>query len=288
MVGGVGDNVVGRGVNRAKRTQGLIPRPPASAFKPFVYLAALEQGLTPFTSIDAGPVEIDVPGSAEPYRPSNHDGRTYGRISLRDGLVHSINSAAVHLLHDTVGFDRLMDVCVRLGIDVSRFQRQWGLALGQSGVSPLEMASAYAVFANGGFSVSPFALRALTTDSGRTVWERSKPRRRRAFGPRTISALNAMLTAVIREGTGRRARPAVAAELTVAGKTGTGDEFVDAWFVGYTPDLVMAVWIGNDVPRGMPGVYGGTAPAETFNAVLSDLLRHTTVVQPGVGLPGAP
>tara|TARA_Y100001934_G_scaffold248108_1_gene308462 strand:+ start:115 stop:408 length:294 start_codon:yes stop_codon:yes gene_type:complete len=97
-----------------------------------------------------------------------------------------------------------------------------------------------------------------------------------------------MLTAVIREGTGRRARPAVATDLMVAGKTGTGDEFVDAWFVGYTPDLVMAVWIGNDVPRGMPGVYGGTAPAETFNAVLSDLLRHTTVVQPGVGLPGEP
>ncbi len=287
MVGGTGNDVAGRGTNRAKRTEGLIPRPPASAFTPFVYLTALEQGLTPRTRVDASPVTIAVPGSTEPYRPVNHDGRTYGIIPLREGLVHSINSAAVHLLHGKVGFERLLDVCTRLGLDVCDFKRLWGLALGQSGVSPLEMASAYAVFANGGLALSAYALRALTTESGRTVWERKPPRRRRVFGPRAISALNDMLTDVVKLGTGRRARPQGAGDVVIAGKTGTGDGFVDAWFVGYTPDVIVAVWIGNDVPRAMPGVYGGTEPARTFSAVLGDLLRHTTVVERGARFQGS-
>lgn len=110
MVGGVGGGVAGRGTNRSKRTKGLMPRPPASAFKPFVYLAALEQGLTPESIISAEPV--DVPGADGSYRPRNHRGERYDKVSMREGLVHSINTAAVRLLQ-RVGYDRLFDTLAR-------------------------------------------------------------------------------------------------------------------------------------------------------------------------------
>ena len=253
-------------------------RPPASAFKPFVYLAALEGGLAPGSLIDAGPVDIDVPGALGPYRPRNHDGRAYAKVSLADGLVHSINTAAVHLLHGRAGFDRLFSVLARLGIETSGLERQWGLALGHSSIPLIEMSAAYGVFANGGFGVRPHAFVALTNESGTTVWARAERPPKRVFGARAIADLNEMLVEAVRIGTGRRAAHDLSAAVKIAGKTGTGDGFVDAWFVGYTPELVIGVWVGNDRPVSMPGVYGGTAPARVFNAILRDLARHTTLL----------
>ena len=277
MVGGVGDDVEARGFNRAKRTRGLLPRPPASAFKPFVYLTALEAGVDPDDLIDARPVSIRVPGDPRPYRPLNHDGRSYGYISLREGLVKSVNTAAVRLLHDRLGFEALFEVLGRLGIKTGDFRQQWGIALGSQGVPLMEMTTAYATFANGGTTVQPSGFVAITTDSGKVVWRAPAPSRRRAFDPEDIEKLSGMLTGVVANGTGAQARAGLPREQPVAGKTGTGDSFVDAWFIGFTDNLVIGVWIGNDRPRTMPGVYGGTAPARTFNRLLRDVLTHTEV-----------
>ena len=148
MVGGIGDDVTGRGTNRAKRTKKLIPRPPASTFKPFVYLAGLEQELTPESMINAEPIECpDEEGVV--YRPKNYDGERYGKIQMRDGIVRSINTAAVRLLKD-IGYEKLFDTLERLGLETQDLKREWGLALGASGIPLIEMVGAYAMIANGG------------------------------------------------------------------------------------------------------------------------------------------
>lgn len=285
MVGGVGDDLGARGLNRAKATRGLVSRPPASAFKPFVYMGALEQGLTPATLIDASPVDIPMPAPQPPYRPRNHDGRSYAAVTMHEGLVRSINTAAVHLLREQVGFDHLFDVLRRAGIDASRFPRQWGVALGAAGVPLLQMTGAYAVFAGGGARVQPHAFAAITTAEGKTVWRRPRPAPRPAFNVVHVRAMNQMLRGVVDEGTGMRAREGLPPGLEVAGKTGTGDGHVDAWFLGYTGDVVIGVWLGNDIPRGMPGVYGGTAPARVFNRILRDLVDYTDLVDERKRLP---
>lgn len=169
MVGGIGDNVRDRGFNRAKCTTGLLSRPPASAFKPFVYPAALEMGLTPHLRINARPVLIKVKGDPKPYQPQNYDGKARDFISMREALVESVNTAAVRLLHDEVGFERLFSTLTRLGIQTTGMRKQMGLALGSQGVSLIEMASAYAVFANGGRSVQASGFNAITTADGRVA-----------------------------------------------------------------------------------------------------------------------
>ena len=305
MVGGAGDDPKSRGTNRAKRTENLFPRPPASAFKPFLYLAALERGLRPGQLIEARPVSIPIAGGRR-YEPTNHDGAVYRRkVSTRDGLVKSINTAAVHLLHKEVGFDRLFDVLRRLGLETRYLKRKWGLALGQSGVPLIEMMGAYGVLANGGWRAKPYAMLAIMRESGDIVWRRAAQKRSRMFDPRHVSDLNAMLLDVVRHGTGRPAaqgvsqavrerrerNPGEAAEcglparVYVAGKTGTGDEFTDAWFMGYTADLVIGVWFGNDNPRTMPELYGAAGPAHSFNGILTRLARFTAVTDPTCPLP---
>jgi len=305
MVGGAGDDPKSRGTNRAKRTENLFPRPPASAFKPFLYLAALERGLKPDQFIDAGPVSIPIAGGKR-YEPANHDGAVYRRrVSTRDGLVKSINTAAVHLLHKQVGYKRLFNVLRRLGLETRYLKAKWGIALGQSGVPLIEMMGAYGVLANGGRRAAPYAMLAIMRESGDIVWQREIRTPPRIFDPRHVSDLNAMLLDVVRHGTGRPAARDVSqavrerhergqgdtancgppSRIHVAGKTGTGDEFTDAWFMGYTADLVIGVWFGNDTPRTMPELYGAAGPARTFNGILSRLARFTAVTDPTCPLP---
>ena len=282
MVGGVGDDVRGRGTNRSKRTEGLMPRPPASAFKPFVYLDALEQGLEPESLIDAKPVDIPDASGAGSYRPRNLLGERYGKVPMREGLVHSINTAAVRLLQQN-GYDSLFDTLGRLGVRTEYLRRELGLALGSSGVPLVELVGAYATIANGGHSVAPWAVVAVTTDRGRFIWPRPMPgTNEAAFAEDDINALDDMLRETVARGTAKEAAAShLLRDRIIAGKTGTGDDFVDAWFVGYTGDLVMGVWFGNDRPLTMTGLYGGTGPARTFRAILVRLVKHTDLVSSG-------
>ncbi|MCP3889471.1 MAG: hypothetical protein GY702_11465 [Desulfobulbaceae bacterium] len=283
MVGGAGEN--GRYFNRAKRTEGLLSRPPASTFKPFVYLSALELGFEPATLINAQPVSIPMPGAQKAYQPENHDEKKYGNISLREGLVYSINTAAVRLLYDQVGFEKLFNTLERLGIQTDNLDEQWGLALGQSGVSLTEMVAAYCIFANGGREVKPYSVTAITSESGKTIWRRSREKKKRLFKATHISDMNSMLRDVVRFGTGKRAVDGISRELIVAGKTGTGDNFVDAWFIGYTSDLVIGVWLGNDTPVEMNGVYGGSSSARVFNDILKKITSYTDIAAKNGSLP---
>ena len=276
MVGGIGDDIVGRGTNRSKRTKGLHPRPPASAFKPFVYLAALEQGLQPDSLIAAEPVNVPDASGTGTYRPRNNRGELYGKVRMRDGLVESINTAAVRLLL-RIGYPPLFDTLERLGIETASLRRELGLALGSSGVPMVEMVGAYATFANGGRRVVPRAVIATATETGRILWRsRESGNAGTVFAEDNIAALNSMLREAVKRGTGREAAASRWLRgMKIAGKTGTGDGFVDAWFIGYTPELVIGVWFGNDRPTEMTGLYGGTGPARTFRSILARLVEHT-------------
>ena len=276
MVGGIGDDIVGRGTNRSKRTRGLLPRPPASVFKPFVYLAALEQGLQPDSLIAAEPVNVPDASGTGSYRPRNNRGELYGKVRMRDGLVESINTAAVRLLL-RIGYPSLLDTLERLGLETEYLRRELGLALGSSGVPMIEMVGAYATFANGGRTVVPRAVIATATETGRILWpSREFGNAGTVFAEDNIAALNGMLREAVERGTGREAAASRWLRgLEIAGKTGTGDGFVDAWFIGYTPELVIGVWFGNDRPMEMTGLYGGTGPARTFRSILARLVEHT-------------
>ena len=256
--------------NRAVRAM----RQPGSAFKPFIYLAAIENGFTPNTTIDDSPVDI------EGWRPTNFGNDYRGPISLRTALTHSSNMAAVRLMQ-AVGAGRIVDVANRLGVLSARNVGPT-LALGTSETTLLEMTSAFAVFANGGLAVVPEVVERIKDDRGQILFERSKRRAPRLVSARNVSAMNDMMNAVVAGGTGRAASldfyPA-------AGKTGTSQRFKDAWFIGYTAEWVGGVWMGNDNASPMRGVTGGSLPAEIWKALM--LKAHEGMMPkplPGTGL----
>lgn len=239
--------------NRAVRAM----RQPGSAFKPFIYLAAVESGFTPETEIDDSPIEIDG------WKPTNFGGSYRGKINLRTALMHSSNVAAVRLLQ-SIGADRVVGVANEMGV---RSARNVGptLALGTSETTLLEMTSAFAVFANGGLAVEPRLVERIRDDQGHILFERAKEEPGRIVSARNISMMNDMLNAVVAGGTGHGASldyyPA-------GGKTGTSQSFKDAWFLGFTAEWVGGVWIGNDNASPMRSVTGGSLPAEIWKEVM--------------------
>ena len=251
MVGG--RNHADSQFNRAVRAM----RQPGSAFKPFIYLAAIEAGFTPETQIDDSPIETDG------WKPTNFGGTYRGKITLRTALTHSSNVAAVRLMQ-AVGPDRVVEVANRLGV---RSTRNVGptLALGTSETTLLEMTSSFAVFANGGLAVEPRVVERIRDDQGHILFERAKEEPSRIVSARDISAMNDMLNAVVAGGTGHSASldfyPA-------GGKTGTTQSFKDAWFIGYTTQWVGGVWMGNDNASPMHSVTGGSLPAEIWKEVM--------------------
>ncbi len=239
--------------NRAVRAM----RQPGSAFKPFIYLAAIENGFTPNTLIDDSPVSVDG------WRPINFNREYRGQITLRTALTHSSNMAAVQLTQ-AVGEARVVETANRLGV-LSVRDVGPTLALGTSETTLLEMTSAFAVLANGGYAVVPEVVERIKDSNGRILFERSKRQGLRVVSARALSAMNDMMNAVIAGGTGRAAsldlHPA-------AGKTGTSQHFKDAWFVGYTAQWVAGVWMGNDNASPMRGVTGGSLPAEIWKELM--------------------
>jgi penicillin-binding protein 1A len=232
-------------------------RQPGSAFKPFVYLAALEHGMTPDSVALDGPITIGG------WSPKNDNNKYAGEITLRRALAQSVNTVAVRLNQD-VGQGRTIEVAQRLGVR-SDLHEGPSLALGTSEVTLLEMSGAYAVFSNGGEAVEPHVISRVRLSDGRVVYVSPPPRTDRVLNIGEIGALNDMLNAAVVYGTGRRA---ALPDQPVAGKTGTTQDFRDAWFIGYTSHLTAGVWVGNDNGKPMIHTTGGSLPAEIWNQVM--------------------
>ncbi|GAB6181130.1 PBP1A family penicillin-binding protein [Desulfotomaculum defluvii] len=265
-----------RALNRATQYQVLengskIGRQPGSSIKPLVaYGPAIEyKGMGPASVID------DIPTSFGSYSPKNSGGGFRGLITMRQALTSSVNIVAVKLLN-TVGIQQSVKFAQGLGITTLDANRD-GLAMALGGVSsgvvPLDMAGAYGAFANQGIYVKPHAIIKIERYDG-TIVDEFKPERNQAMKPSTAYLITDMLRSAVQYGTGSRAnlgaRP-------VAGKTGTTDEGKDIWFVGYTPELVGAVWVGHDLPQRMPQAYGGIYPAMIWREVMSKALADVPV-----------
>jgi penicillin-binding protein 1A len=233
-------------------------RQPGSAFKPFVYLTALEGGLSPSS------IALDEQIAVGGWTPRNFSGTYRGAVTLREALAHSINSVAVRLYLD-MGKKRVAATAKRLGIRSDLLDGP-SLALGTSEVTPLELTSAYVPFANGGLGVQPHIIRRVGTPAGTVLFEHKPQPPQRIVEERHVAAMNDMLHATIASGTGRQA---AIARHVVAGKTGTSQDFRDAWFVGHSAHYVTGVWVGNDAGKTMAQVAGGGLPARIWREIMT-------------------
>lgn len=215
-------------------------RQPGSSFKPFIYAAALKRGFKPNDIIVDAPVSYWDPSSKKMWKPTNYEKRFFGRVTLQRSLEHSINVATIRLL-EKVGTQRVSGLVKRLGV-LSPIEPYLSMALGTSVVNLLEMTSAYATIANGGLRTAPYTIQRVETADGRNLFER-EARITRALDPETAYLMTHMLRGVIERGTGRKAK---VLDRPLAGKTGTTDEFKDAWFIGFSPGLALGIWVGLD------------------------------------------
>ncbi len=243
MIGGRGDDSFNRSTQATRQ--------PGSAFKPFVYGAAVEEGYSPGDTVYDIPRPSPKPDSTYQIWPVNFEHEYHGIVSLRHALAQSLNVAAVNLINE-LGVRNVTDFSERMGIttfvEQDYYDDHYSLALGglTRGVTPLQMTSAYSVFANEGIWVEPYVIEEVRDREGNLIYE-SNPSRRAVLSEAENYLALEMLKSVIEEGTGWRAD----IEGEVAGKTGTTNDFTDAWFVGMTPDLATGIWIGEDSPRRM-------------------------------------
>ncbi len=261
--------VGGRGTDQFNRAT-MAVRQPGSAFKPFVFIAALENKFTPNTVINDSPIDING------WRPQNASGNFSGRVSMREVARYSMNVPTVKIAQK-LGIDKPIYYAQEMGISTFVLEgpqndRQLATALGgmTKGVTPLEITSAYGTFANKGVHVEPVVIVKVLDRNGK-VLEQSEPKQRSVVSENSAAELTDMLEDVIKKGTGTRAnigRPA-------AGKTGTTSNYNDAWFVGYTPDLVAGVWVGNDDNTPTKGIMGGYLPAEIWKAFMQKAVAQT-------------
>jgi len=230
-------------------TQAL--RQPGSSFKPFIYSAALEKGFTPATVINDAPLTFTAAQTgSEPWEPRNYDGKFDGPMRLRTALVKSKNLVSVRILQ-AIGPQYAQDYITRFGFNPKLHPPYLTMALGAGNVTPLQMASAYAVFANGGYRVQPYFIERVVDGRGNVVMQ-SLPQRagesaERVIDPRNAFIMTSIMRDVVRVGTAARAMKLGRNDL--AGKTGTTNDFIDAWFCGYNANLVAVSWIGFDTPH---------------------------------------
>jgi penicillin-binding protein 1A len=271
--GAVRAMVGGRDYNASQFNRAtLAQRQPGSAFKPFVYLAGLEAGLQPSDQF------VDEPMRIGNWQPRDYTGHYQGEMTLAEGLAQSVNTIAVQVAQ-RAGLRNVVAVAHRLGIS-SPLAPEVSLALGTNEVNLLELVSAYAPFANGGLGVWPHGITEIRDGAGKIVFRRTGSGIGQIVTPELIGTMNQMLSAVIAHGTGRSAvlpRPA-------AGKTGTTQDYRDAWFIGYTADLVAGVWLGNDDNTPMNNVTGGSLPAQTWRR----FMLAATQAMPVRPLPSVP
>ncbi|MDG4892893.1 transglycosylase domain-containing protein [Mesorhizobium sp. WSM4976] len=228
-------------------------RQPGSAFKPFVYMAALETGRTPDSIRNDAPIKIGK------WTPDNYGGKYYGKVTLATALAKSLNSVAAQLTME-VGPDAVVEAAHRMGIQ-SDLQANTSIALGTSEVTPLELTSAYVPFANGGYKPDIHFIQRITTASGKVLYEGSTGSAPRVIKADIVGMMNSMMTGTVEVGTAKKA----AFNWPSAGKTGTSQNSRDAWFVGYTANLTTGVWFGNDDGSPMKKVTGGALPAQAWH-----------------------
>jgi penicillin-binding protein 1A len=249
----------------------LAHRQPGSAFKPVIYATALNEGLSPATLVVDAPVVYEQEDPEKTWKPENYEKRFFGVISLRDALIHSRNLATVRLL-EKVGVRPVIDFSRTLGI-VSPLNHDLSLALGSSSVTLLELASAYGVFANQGIRLDPYAI-ARVQDTGGQILEQTFFEPKQVITKETAYLVTNILEDVIQRGTGQQARTI---ERPIAGKTGTTNDYTNAWFIGYTPNLVVAVWVGFDDLRTLGDTESG---AHAALPIWIDFMREAVTALP--------
>jgi penicillin-binding protein 1A len=242
-------------------------RQPGSSFKPFTYLTAIEHGLTPDTVREDGPINI------RGWKPENYTHEYFGQVTLKQAFAMSLNTVAVRLAYE-FGPKTVAATAARLGIQ-SPLQATPSIALGTSEVTPLELVTAYAPFANGGIGVEPHVITSVKSAAGQYLYRLTPESRGRVIDPSAQSMMVDMMRETLRTGTARRAE---IPNWDAAGKTGTTQDYRDAWFVGYTATLVAGVWVGNDDDSSMKKVTGSGLPADIWNRFMRAALAGTTPV----------
>lgn len=228
-------------------------RQPGSSFKPFIYSAALEKGLSPSTIINDAPISFDAGQTGgQPWEPKNYDNKYDGPITMRTGLMKSKNMVSIRILQK-IGAQYGQEYVTRFGFDADKNPPYLTLALGAGAVTPLQMSAAYAVFANGGYKVNPYLISKITDANGNVlaavVADKAGNETNRVIDARNAFLMDSMLRDVVKGGTGRKAMALKRTDL--AGKTGTTNDSFDAWFAGYQPKIVSIAWIGFDQPKNL-------------------------------------
>lgn len=231
-------------------------RPPGSAFKPIVYAAAIEKGFTPNDMIDDSPLTIGK------WSPHNYGHKYRGKIPMYKALMISSNVCAVRVIKE-IGVHSVIQLARVLGI-TTPLEKDYTISLGSNGVKLFEFVRAYGAFANGGYVVEPYAIERVEDSRGRVLYKAPSPKTSHQLSNNTAAQMTAMLKTVIISGTATGANIGKPA----AGKTGTTDDYKDAYFVGYTPNIVTGVWVGDDNNKQMPGLTGGTIPARIWKDIM--------------------
>lgn len=251
-------------------------RQPGSSFKPFIYSAALEKGLSPATVINDAPIRFDAEQTGgQAWEPKNYDGKYAGPMSMRRGLTKSKNMISIRILHQ-IGAKYGQEYATRFGFDADKNPPYLTLALGAGAVTPLQMAGAYSVFANGGYKVSPYIISKITDGAGNVLSQVTPDKAgneiNRVIDARNAFVMDSMLKDVVKLGTATKALSLKRIDL--AGKTGTTNDAVDAWFAGYHPKLVGIAWVGFDQPKNLgPRETGGAAALPIWINFMQNALK---------------
>jgi penicillin-binding protein 1A len=264
-------------------------RQPGSSFKPFIYSAALEKGLTPMTIVNDAPLFYSAGETGgKPWEPKNYDGKFEGPMSIRRALAKSKNMVSIRVLQ-LVGTQSAQSWVARFGFDAAKHPPYLTMALGAGSVTPMQMAVGYAAFANGGFRVSPALITRVIEHRGKVLFEASPvelAESQRAIDTRNAFLMSSLLQEITRTGTAARAQ-AMLKRPDLYGKTGTTNDSVDAWFVGYHPTVVAATWVGHDTPRNLGSrETGGGLSLPIWIDYMSEALKGVPVAEyaapPGV------
>lgn len=258
-------------------------RQPGSSFKPFIYSAALEKGFSPTTIVNDAPLFFDagVTGS-QPWEPKNYDGKFEGPMPLHTALAKSKNMVSIRVLQ-AVGAQNAQEWITRFGFEAEKHPPYLTMALGAGSVTPLQMATAYSVFANGGYRVNPWLITRITDQKGKLLVESQPPlssEATRAIEPRNAFVMNRLLQEITRSGTAARAQ-ATLKRTDLYGKTGTTNDSIDTWFAGYQPTLAAVVWMGYDNPRSLGDrETGGGLSLPVWIAFMEAALKGVPVAEP--------